>query len=63
MFRTNFTLPQKSIDTIGANNSNQISKEYYNFLVGEINRGTMFKAVCSRYYKAFDYTSYHLISI
>ena len=35
-----FTLPQgKSIETQPANGGNQITKEYYDFLVREINRG------------------------
>lgn len=39
-----------------------ITKEYYNFLVGEINRGVVQKAVCEVYYPEHSYTSYHLIS-
>jgi hypothetical protein len=60
---TNYTLPKKSIDTIAASIANQITKEYYNFLVGEINRGTIHKAVCRIENKRFNTTSYHLISI
>lgn len=43
-------------------NSNMITKEYYNFLVGEINRGVIEKAVCEVYYLEFNYTSYHLLT-
>lgn len=60
---TNFNLPQgKSINTYPASSSNQITKEYYDFLVGEINRGTMFKAVCRIENKIFGTISYYLIS-
>lgn len=45
-------------------NGNAITKDYYYFLVGEINRGTMKKAVCRVEYPEFGgYTTYHLISI
>ena len=45
-------------------NENAITKEYYDFLVGEINRGTMKKAVCRVEYPEYgNYTTYHLISI
>jgi len=60
---TNFNLPQgKSIQTYPATSSNQISKEYYNMLIGEINRGTIHKAVCRIENKVFGTTSYYLIS-
>lgn len=45
-----------------ASSSNQITKGYYNHLIGEINRGTVQKAVCAIHHKKFDYTTYHLIS-
>lgn len=54
--------PNKSIQTYPATNSNQITKEYYNFLIGEINRGTIYKAVCRIENKRFNTVSYHLIS-
>lgn len=41
---------------------NQITKEYYDFLVGEINRGTIKKAVCRIENHTFGKTSYYLIS-
>lgn len=60
---TNFNIPQgKSIDTYPASSSNQITKEYYNHLIGEINRGTVLKAVCRIENKIFGVTSYYLIS-
>jgi hypothetical protein len=60
---TNFNLPiGKTINTFPASCSNQITKEYYNFLVGEINRGTIFRAVCRIENKIFGVTSYFLIS-
>lgn len=52
----------KSINTYPASSSNQITKEYYNFLVGEINRGTIFRVVCRIENKIFGTVSYHLIS-
>lgn len=57
-----FTLPQKPIDTYAASHGNAITKEYYNFLVGEINRGTIHKAVCRIENKRFNSVSYYLIS-
>ena len=60
---TNFNLPiGKSINTFPASRANQITKEYYNFLVGEINRGTIFRAVCRIENKIFGVVSYFLIS-
>jgi L-amino acid N-acyltransferase YncA len=59
----NFTQPiGKTIYTFPASQGNQISKEYYNHLVGEITRGTILKAVCRIENKIFGVTSYHLIS-
>lgn len=59
----NFNIPQgKSIATYPASSSNQITREYYNFLVGEINRGTVLKAVCRIENKVFGTTSHYLIS-
>jgi hypothetical protein len=61
---TNYNFPKgKSIDTFPPTQSNAITKEYYDFLVGEINRGTMLKAVCRIENKIFGTMSYHLISI
>lgn len=60
---TNINLPiGKFINTFPASQGNQITKEYYNFLVGEINRGIILKAVCRIENKIFGVISYHLIS-
>lgn len=59
-----FNLPIKNtIDTYPATQGNEITKEYYNFLIGEINRGTIFRAVCRVENKPFGSVSYHLISV
>lgn len=61
---TNYTFPiGKPIYTFPASRGNQITKAYYNYLVGEINRGIVLKAVCRIENKVFGITSYHLISI
>ena len=57
-----FNVHPHVVNITGANNSNQITKEYYNFLVGEINRGTIKKAVCRIENYTFGKVSYHLIS-
>ena len=58
-----FNLPlERKIYTYPTNQGNQITKEYYNFLVGEINRGTIYKAVCRIENKVFGTESYYLIS-
>ena len=60
---TNFNLPiGKTIETFPPSDGNRITKDYYDFLVGEINRGTIFKAVCRIENKTFGVTSYYLIS-
>ena len=61
--KTNFNLPKEPIYTVGANNGNRITKEYYDFLVGQINRGTMYRAVCRVELFPFNSISYHLISL
>lgn len=63
MFKYNFNLPSNSVRTVAASRANEITKEYYWFLVGEINRGTIQRAVCRRENLKFGVTSYHLISI
>jgi len=50
----NFTLPAKEVYTFPHGQSNQITEEYYNFLIGEINRGVIQKAVLK-----VTYTEYH----
>lgn len=50
--------------TYVATRSNAITKEYYDFLVGEINRGTTkHRVACVCISKAHNYYSYHLISV
>ena len=61
--KINYTLPVKQINTFAASKSNQITKDYYNYLIGEINRGIILKAVCKIEYVQFNYISYHLISV
>lgn len=61
---TNYNFPiGQHVDTVAASRANEITKEYYNFLVGEINRGTVKKAVCRIENKKFNTVSYHLISL
>ena len=60
---THFNYPTtRSVDTFPATHSNSITEEYYNFLVGKINRGTIFRAVCRIENKTFGTVAYHLIS-
>jgi hypothetical protein len=60
---TKITAPiGKHICTFPPHRGNQITKEYYDFLVGEINRGTIFSAVCRNENKTFNSISYYLIS-
>jgi hypothetical protein len=52
-------------DIFPISSRNGITKEYYDFLVGEINRGVNMqdKAVATVLYsKAHDYIGYHLVS-
>lgn len=48
-----------------ARRSNEITKEYYNFLVGQMNRGTTSKKVSRvmRQNGSHIYFTYHLISV
>lgn len=62
MFKQNFNLPKTPIYTYPAHQGNQITKDYYNFLVGQINDGTMLKAVCRLTYIPTGTESYYLIS-
>lgn len=48
--------------TFPCTSSNNITKEYYNFLVDGINRGYIKKAVCSIENITFGTISYYLIS-
>ena len=59
----NYTLPiGKPIYTFPPSTGNQITKAYYNSIIGEINRGILHKAVCKIENKVFGVTSYYLIS-
>lgn len=51
------------VGTFPASHSNSITKEYYWFLVGEINRGTIKAAVCRIENFTFNTESYYLISV
>lgn len=62
MHRTNFNLPQKPIHTFAASQGNEITKEYYNFLVGAINDGIIYRAVCKITNTVFGTERYFLIS-
>jgi hypothetical protein len=59
---THFNSSVKPINTFPPSQGNEITKSYYDFLVGEINRGTMFKSVCRIENNKFNSTSYYLIS-
>jgi hypothetical protein len=59
---THFNLPNEAVYTFPASSSNEITKDYYNFLVGEINRGTILKAVMRIDNYTFSTTRYFLIS-
>lgn len=50
------------ICTFPASHSNQITEDYYWFLVGGINSGTIKKAVCRKELQPFGVVSYYLIS-
>jgi len=60
--RFNYTFPKEAIDTTSASTANEITKSYYDFLVGCINNGLMRKAVCKRTLIEYGYESYYLIS-
>lgn len=48
--------------TYPASRSNAITEDYYWFLVGEINRGTIKADVCRIENETFGTTSYHLLT-
>ena len=58
---THFNI-SKGIQTTAPCAGNQINADYYWFLVGEINRGTIKKGVCRIENKTFDTVYYYLIS-
>lgn len=55
----------KEYPTFSATESNQITEAYYNFLIGEINRGTTSKKVYRilRQNGSHKYFTNHLISV
>lgn len=54
----------KEYNRVPATRANEITKDYYFFLVGQINRGTCSKQVCKILRKngSWEYYTYHLIS-
>lgn len=59
---THFNSHPEVCNITAATSANQITKEYYDFLVGEINRGTIKRAVCRIENSTFGTVTYHLIS-
>lgn len=55
----------KNYDTFPASSSNQITKQYYYFLLEQINNGTCSKKVCKILHRngSYTYKTYHLISV
>lgn len=55
----------RQYDTFPASRSNQITKEYYDHLIGQINRGTCSQKVqrLHRENGSYTYETYHLISV
>lgn len=53
------------MDIYPASQSNAITEEYYNFLVGQVNRGTCSHKVSRvlRRNGTYTYFTYHLISV
>lgn len=63
--RYNYNIGKNCKTTFHCSQSNGISKDYYNFLVGEINRGHNMqnKAVCKTTDNIYNKENYYLISI
>lgn len=61
--KINYTLPKEGLYTFAPCFSNQITKAYYDFLVGEINRGTIKRAVCRIENNRRGSINYYLISV
>lgn len=59
---SHFNIHPEVGNTFPCRSSNRITKEYYWFLVGEINRGTIKRAVCRIENHTFGTESYYLIS-
>jgi hypothetical protein len=62
LVQRNYILSQKPINTYPCSDSNRITKEYYNLLIGAINRGEIYKSVCKVTNKTFATETYYLIS-
>lgn len=54
----------KELNIFPATTGNQITEDYYYFLIGEINRGTTTKRVQRMLHKngSHEYCTYHLVS-
>ena len=63
--RYNYNIGKNCENTFPCNQSNAISKDYYNFLIGEINRGFNMqdKAICKTTDNIYGKENYYLISI
>lgn len=63
-YRYNYNIGKKAENTRACSEANGISKDYYDFLVGEINRGQNMqsKAVCKKTIEPFGVEFYYLIS-
>lgn len=61
--RYSYTLPKEPIHTTRTHQGNEITKEYYDFLVGAINSGIIRMGVCKRTLIEYNHESYYLISI
>lgn len=60
---SHMTLPRdRDIETYPAHRGNQITKEYYDILVGPINNGEVHKAVMAVTCPCHNKTAYYLIS-
>jgi hypothetical protein len=62
MFKYNYNSHPLVTNVTSAQTGNEITRDYYWHLVGEINRGTKIAAVCRVENLKFGVTSYHLIS-
>ncbi len=62
--RHNYNIGKNCENIFICSQSNGITKDYYNFLIGEINKGNMQdKAVCKTTNDIYGKKNYYLISI
>ena len=62
--RHNYNIGKNCESLFICSQSNGITKDYYNFLLGEINKGNMQnKAVCKTIDSIYNKENYYLISI